>query len=179
MTPKFPIDCLLEPDSCSEIGVADLKDISYEMLTEADKLKKQMNGFLIGIIITDKIISQSSLRQLNSFSLDSVHHYKYGDDICLMDIHGLVVKPHMDVWNPFMALVGATNIGRSIANDIASRLDIIHLSNSVEVNYRNGYFEVSRPVINGQVYCKYRVKSDNPIIVSIKSGTIGYIRTDN
>ena len=178
MTPKFPIYCFLEPDSCSEIGVADLKDISYEMLTEADKLKKQMNGFLIGIIITDKIISQSSLRQLNSFSLDSVHHYKYGDDICLMYIHGLVVKPHMDVGNPFMALVGATNIGRSIANDIASRLDIIHLSNSVEVNYRNGYFEVSRPIINGQVYCKYKIKSDNSLILSIKSGVIGYLRTD-
>jgi len=96
----------------------------------------------------------------------------------LMDIYGLVVKPILDVGNPFLALVGATIIGRSIANDIASRLEIIHLSTSVEVNYRNGYFEVSRPIINGQIYCKYRVKSDNSLIVSIKSGAIGYLRTD-
>ena len=179
MAPKFPIYCFLEAEFCNEIGVVDIKDISYEMLTEADKLKKQMDGALIGVIISDNAIHQKALRQLNSFSLDSIHHYKYGGNICLMDIYGLIVKPNVDVGNPFIALVGATIVGRSIANDIASRLEIIHLSNSVEVNYRNGYFEVLRPVINGQVYCKYRVKSDNPIIVSIKSGTIGYIRTDN
>lgn len=176
--PKFPIYCFLEPGFCSEDGVVDLRDISYEMLTEADKLKKQMGGFLIGIIISDKIISKSALRQLNLFSLDGIHQYKYCDSICLMDIHGLVVNPHIDLGNPFIALVGDTVIGRSIANDITSHMDIIHLSNSVEVNYRNGYFEVSRPIISGQVYCKYRVKSDESLILSIKSGAIGYIKTD-
>ena len=178
MAPEFPIYCFLEAEFCNEKGVVDLKDISYEMLTEADKLKKQMDGALIGVIISDNAIHQKALRQLNSFSLNSIHHYKCGSNICLMDIYGLIVKPNVDVGNPFIALVGATIVGRSIANDIASRLEIIHLSNSVEVNYRNGYFEVSRPAINGQVYCKYRVKSDNPMIVSIKSGTIGYIKTD-
>lgn len=178
MTPKFPIYCFLEPDCCSDNGTVDLKDISYEMLTEADKLKKQIDGSLTGIIITDKTIHQSALRQLHSFSLDAVHHFQYSDSICLMDINGLVVKPCIDIGNPFIVLVGATIIGRSIANDIASRLDINHISNIVEVNYRNGHFEVSRPIINGQVYCKYNVKPNNPFILSIKPGAIGHLRTE-
>ena len=89
-----------------------LKDISYEMLTEADHLKKQMDGALIAVIISDNAIHQKALRQLNSFSLDSIHHYKHGGNICLMDIYGLIVKPNVDVGNPFMVLVGATIAGR-------------------------------------------------------------------
>lgn len=178
MTPKFPIYCFLEPDCSNGNGTVDLKDISYEMLTEADKLKKQIDGSLIGIIITDKIIHQGALRQLSSFSLDTVHHFQYTDSICLMDINGLVVKSCMNINNPFIVLVGATIIGRSIANDIASRLGIPHISNIVEVNYRNGQFEVSRPIISGQVYCKYNVKSNNTFILSIRPGAIGHLRTD-
>jgi len=178
MTQKIPIFCFLESDGCSGIGVVDLKDISYEVLTEADKLKQQMNGFVVGIIISDNNVSQSSLRQLSAFSLDCVHHYKYGGDICLMDVHGLVVKPLTDGKNPFMALVGATITGRSIANDIASRSNVVFLSNSLEINWKNAYFEVTRPIVNGQVYSKYKVASDRSLVISIKAGAIGYLKTD-
>lgn len=179
MTPKFPIYCFLEPDFNSNDGTSDLKDISYEILTEADKLKKQMDGSLIGVIITEKNIGKSALLQLSTYSLDSVYKYQYRGEICLMDIHGMIVKPHIDVGKPFIAIVGATITGQSIANDIASRLGIIYFSNSVEINFRNDYFEISRPIINGQVYCKYRVKSKNSLVLSIKPGAIGYLKTNS
>lgn len=178
MTSKYPIYCFLESEGCSEFGVADLKDISYEILTEADKLKQQMDGFLVGVIISENNISQSSLRQLNSFSLDYVHKYKYGGEICLMDVHGLFARSLTKGKHPFMVLAGATITGRSIANDIASRSDVVYLSNTLEINRKNGYFEVTRPIVNGQVYSRYKVSSDRSLVISIKAGAIGYLKTD-
>lgn len=172
------ICCFLETGGCSDTGVADLKEISYEILTEGEKLKRQVGGFLIGIIITENNIGQCSLRQLNTFPLDCVHHYRYGGDVCLMDVHGLILAPLMGGNNPYVALVGATCTGRGIANDIASRSDVVYLSNCLEISGKNGWFEVTRPIVDGQVYSRYKVASDRSLVVSIKAGAIGYLKTD-
>lgn len=177
MQAKYPIYCFLEADGCSGIGVADLKDISFEVLTEADKLKQQMDGYLAGIVVTDNNIGQRSLRQLSSFSLDCIHHYKYGGEICLMDVHGSIVRSLTDGKGPFMVLTGATSTGRSIANDIASRSDVVYLSNCLEINRKNGCFEVTRPIVNGQIYSRHKVASDRCLVISIKAGAIGYLKT--
>jgi electron transfer flavoprotein alpha subunit len=178
MASTCPIYCFLETGGSSDIGVADLKEISYEILTEGEKLKRQVGGFLVGIIITDDTIGQSSLCQLNAFPLDSVRHYRYGGDVCLMDVHDLVMAPLVDGNNPFVALVGATCTGRSIANDIASRSDAVYLSNCLEISGKNGCLEATRPIIDGQVYSRYKVASDRSLVVSIKAGAIGYLKTD-
>ncbi len=176
MPAKPAIYCFLETDFGREGETVDLREISYELLTEAEKLKRQMDATLVGILVSDRPPGTEALRQLGAFPLDRVCLLAYPGNVCLMDIHARVVRTFFPADGPFLVLVGGTIAGTSIANSIASAMDIVFISNSVEINFADNRFEVLRPVFNGQVYTKYSVAFGDPVVFGIKPGAIGYLK---
>ncbi len=176
MPAKPAIYCFLEHDFGREAESVDLRDISYELLTEAEKLKGQMDATLVAILVSDRPPRPEALRRLHAFPLDRFHFCRSPGNVCLMDVHGLVVSRVFDTDQPFLVLVGSTIAGTSIANNVASVMKIVFVSNNVEVNFANGRFEVVRPVFNGQVYTKYTVDFGSPVMFGIRPGAIGHLK---
>ncbi len=176
MAAKSTIYCFLEADPGRGVETVDLREISYELLTEAEKLKRQMDATLVGILVGDRPPGAEALRRLGSFPLDRVCVLEYPGNVCLMDIHARVAGTLFPGEGPFLVLVGGTIAGTSIANGIASAMKIVFLSNSVEVDFADNRFEVLRPVLNGQVYTKYSVAFENPVMFGIRPGAIGYLK---
>lgn len=178
MTESPVICCFLEADVSIDGGDVDLKEISYELLTEAEKLKKRMNGSLVGIAITGKGLSEHALHQINAYPLDCLFLVRYDGNACLLNRYDLLFRNRLGLAGPFVALVGHTAEGTSIAGNIVAALDAAYLSNNVEVDYSDPVFEVTRPALQGQVYCRYKVGFHRPVVFSMKPGSIGYLKND-
>ncbi len=176
MAAKPTIYCFLETDFGREGETVDLREISYELLTEAEKLKRQMDAALVGVLVCDRPPRGEALRQLGAFPLDRVCFFCYPGNVCLMDIHALVAGRFFPVDGPFLVLVGGTIAGTSLANSFAAAMKIVFISNSVEVNFADNRFEVLRPVFNGQAYAKYSVNFESPVMFGIRPGAIGYLK---
>jgi len=173
---KPTIYCFLEHDQGTEVEKVDLRDISYELLTEAEKLKIQMDATLVGVLVSDRPPRTEALRQLGGVPLDRVCLFQYPGNVCLMDIHALFSRTLFPADSPFVVLVGHTIAGTSIANNIASAMKIVFVSNAVEINFADNRFEVLRPVFNGQAYTKYAVDFECPVLFAVKPGAIGYLK---
>ncbi len=176
MAARPTIYCFLEHDPGGEVETVDLRDISYELLTEAEKLKRQMDARLVGVLVSDRPPRAEALRRLGAFPLDRVCFLRYPGNVCLMDLHALAARTLFAGDGPFLVLVGHTIAGTSIANNLASGMKIVFVSNAVEINFARNRFEVVRPVFNGQAYTKYAVDFESPVLIAVKPGAIGYLK---
>lgn len=173
------IYCVLELDTFSKNDTFYFKDISFEILTEAEKLKTEFKGLLVGILVTNKYVNEETLKPLAGYNLDSLYIYKYTqvDYYYYLDTIRNIFFEKINNKDLFVIMIGDNIVGSDIGVTLSSCLNIMYISGNVDISYSNSsnIVDLVRPIIGGKVYANNSVVFSNPLVLSIKAGSIGFL----
>ncbi len=106
---------------CEQRG-GQILDTSYELLSEGRKLADELNTYLSGVVLGNRI-SEDSLKKLGGYGADTVHYCEHellAD--YTTDAYTKVITALVQDKKPEIFLIGATTIGRDLGPRCAARL---------------------------------------------------------
>ena len=147
----------------------ELRDVTFEMLTLANRLGSENNLAVTALLLGYEAPDLSD--QLKGacdkvLVMDDPELANYNADPYLMALE-TVITNH----KPIMTLIGHTAAGMDLAPAIAARLSLPLITDCVEVNLADGRLEVLRQIYGGKINAHLIMKSYDQYLISLRTGS--------
>ena len=147
----------------------ELRDVTFEMLTLANRLGKEskatVTAFFLGHEAAD--LSESLKGSCDRVLLmDDPELANYNADSYLMALEA-VIKDR----KPVLTLIGHTATGMDLAPALASRLSLPSVTDCVEVSLAGGTPEVLRQVYGGKINAHLVMKPADQYLITVRTGS--------
>jgi len=147
----------------------ELRDITFEMLTSANKLGNEHGLAVTGLFLGH---GSSDLARKLTHACDTVlvmedpelANYNADHYLIAMD---QVIKDR----KPFLTMVGNTSMGMDIVPALAARLSLPLATDCVEVSIAEGRLEILRQIYGGKINAKLTMKPSDQYLISLRTGS--------
>jgi electron transfer flavoprotein alpha subunit len=148
----------------------ELRDITFEMLTVANRLAKEDNLTVTALFLGHEA---SDLAQGLKGACDRIlvmedpelAHYNADPYLEALEI---VIRDR----GPILTLIGHTAMGMDLAPALATRVSVPLVTDCVEVNLAEGKLEVLRQIYGGKINAQLNMKPSDHYLISIRTGSI-------
>lgn len=153
----------------TEHRVGELRDITFEMLTMANRLGKENNLAVTTLFLGHEA---SDLAQRLKDASDTVllmedpELANYNADPYLIAME-TVIKNR----GPILTLIGHTAMGMDLAPALATRISVPLVTDCVDVNLAEGKLEVLRQIYGGKINAQLNMKPSNQYLISLRTGS--------
>ena len=147
----------------------ELRDITFEMLTLANKLSRENNLAVTALFLGHEV---SDLSERLKCACDRVilmedpELANYSADPYLMAME-TVIKDR----KPMLTMIGHTAIGMDLAPAMAARLALPLVTDCVEVTLEDGRLKVLREIYGGKVNAELAMKPSDQYLISLRTGS--------
>ena len=147
----------------------ELRDVTFEMLTLANRLGSENNLTVAALLLGHEASDLSD--QLKSacdkiLMMDDPELANYNADPYLMAMETVITNR-----KPIVILIGHTAAGMDLAPAMATRLSFPLITDCIEVNLADGRLEVLRQIYGGKVNAQLIMKSSDQYFVSLRTGS--------
>ena len=147
----------------------ELRDITFEMLSLANRLGRENN---LGVTALFLGHDASNLSDRLKGACDTIllvqdpelAHYNADQYLVAMET---VIRAR----NPVLTLIGHTAMGMDLAPTVATRLSIPLVTDCVDVNLVEGRLEVLRQIYGGKVNAQLVMKPSDQYLISLRTGS--------
>ena len=147
----------------------ELRDVTFEMLTLANRLGSENNlavtALLLGYEASD-LSDQLKGACDKVLVMDDPELANYNADPYLMTLETVITNR-----KPIVTLIGHTAAGMDLAPAIAARLSLPLITDCVEVNLADGRLEVLRQIYGGKINAHLIMKSYDQYLISLRTGS--------
>lgn len=147
----------------------ELRDITFEMLTMANRLGRENNLAVTCLFLGHEA---SDLSERLKGACDTIllmqdpELANYNADPYLMAMETVIKR-----CKPVLTLIGHTAVGMDLAPAIATRLSLPLLTDCVEVNLEEGRLEVLRQIYGGKINARFSMKPSDQYLISVRTGS--------
>jgi electron transfer flavoprotein alpha subunit len=147
----------------------EVRDITFEMLTLADRLGRE-NNLTVTVLFLGHEASDLSERVKAACDLILLIEHpelaNYNSDQYLSAME-TVVKNR----KPVLTLIGHTTMGMDLAPALSTRLSIPLVTDCVDVNLVEGRIEILRQIYGGKVNAQLVMKQSDQYLISLRTGS--------
>jgi electron transfer flavoprotein alpha subunit len=147
----------------------ELRDITFEMLTLANRLGKEGGLAISALFLGHKA---PDLAQQLTGACDTV---LVMDDPALEnynpDPYLIVLEAIIHERNPILTMIGHTAMGMDLAPALAARLSLPLVTDCAEVNLAEGKLEVLRQIYGGKINAQLTMKPSDRYLISLRTGS--------
>ena len=147
----------------------ELRDITFEMLTVANRLGKDNNLAVTALFLGNDV---SDLAQQLTGACDTVlvmedpELANYNADPYLIALDE-IIKDRM----PFLTIIGHSAMGMDLVPALATRLSLPLVTDCVKLNLAEGRLEVLRQIYGGKINAQLTLKPSDRYLISIRTGS--------
>ena len=147
----------------------ELRDITFEMLTVANRLGKENNLAVTALFLGHEV---SDLAQQLTGACDTVlvmedpELANYNADPYLIALDE-IIKDRM----PFLTIIGHSAMGMDLVPALATRLSLPLVTDCVKLNLAEGRLEVLRQIYGGKINAQLTLKPSDRYLISIRTGS--------
>lgn len=146
----------------------EIHPVTYELIGKAKELAKEINHPVQALFIGNRISEKAN--ELLEYGIDELYIYDYEE------LEDFVIEPYTAVFEDFVekvkpssVLVGATNIGRSLAPRIAARLKTGLTADCTELEMKNNTDLVQiRPAFGGNIMAQIVTENNRPQFCTVR-----------
>ena len=147
----------------------ELRDISFEMLTLANRLGKEnnlaVNALFLGHEASD-LPGQLTGACDTVLVMDDPELANYNADPYLIALEE-VIKDRM----PFLTIIGHSAMGMDVVPALATRLSLPLVTDCAEVNLAEGRLQVLRQIYGGKINAQLTMKPSDRYLISLRTGS--------
>jgi electron transfer flavoprotein alpha subunit len=147
----------------------ELRDITFEMLTLANKLGRE-HGLAVAALFLGHEASDLAHKLTRACDtvlvMDNPELANYDADHYLIAMDE-VIRDRI----PFLTIVGNTSMGMDIVPALAARLSLPLVTDCVEVSIAEGRLEVLRQIYGGKINAKLIMKPSDRYLISLRTGS--------
>jgi electron transfer flavoprotein alpha subunit len=154
----------------AEHRAGELRDITFEMLTLANRLGKE-HGLAVTVIFLGH--ESSDLTRKLTGACDTVlvmedpELANYNADPYLIALEE-VIKDR----NPILTIIGHTSMGMDLVPALATRLSLPLVTDCAKVNLAEGRLEVMRQIYGGKIEAQLTMKPSDRYLISLRTGSV-------
>lgn len=147
----------------------ELRDITFEMLTLANRLGKEnklaVSALFLGHETSD--LAGQLTRACDTVLLMEDHELaNYNADPYLIAIEAIINDR-----NPILTIIGHTAMGMDLAPALAARLSLPLVTDCAEVNLAERKLEVLRQIYGGKINAQLTMKPSDRYLISLRTGS--------
>jgi len=147
----------------------ELRDITFEMLTMANRLGKE-NGMAVTALFLGNEASDLSERLKGACDtillMEDPELANYNADQYIMAME-TVIKTR----NPTLTLIGHTAMGMDLAPSMAARLSLPLATDCVEINLAERRLDVLRQIYGGKINARLTMKPSDQYLITLRPGS--------
>lgn len=147
----------------------ELRDITFEMLTLANRLGKENNLAVTALFLGHEV---SDLAQQLTGACDTVlvmedpELANYNADPYLIALD-TIIKDRM----PFLTIIGHSAMGMDLVPALATRLSLPLVTDCVKLNLAEGRLKALRQIYGGKINAQITLKPSDRYLISIRTGS--------
>jgi electron transfer flavoprotein alpha subunit len=147
----------------------ELRDITFEMLTLANRLGKE-NGFTVTALFLGHEASDLAGQLTGACDtvlvMDDPELANYNAEPYLITLDA-VIKDRM----PFLTIIGHTSMGMDLVPALATRLSLPLATDCVELHLAEGRLEILRQIYGGKINAQLTMKPSDRYLISLRTGS--------
>jgi len=147
---------------------AEIRDISYELLSCGKKLAEDNGMKLTAVILgseVDDILSSIKLHADRLLVIDNEIFKEYNAETYQIALADLIQKE-----NPFLFLIGHTAFGWDLCPALATQLSIPFTTDCLDVEINDGKLQVVRQMYDGKLSAKVTLRDHNSYMITLRAG---------
>ncbi|MBW1690929.1 MAG: electron transfer flavoprotein subunit alpha/FixB family protein [Deltaproteobacteria bacterium] len=147
----------------------ELRDITFEMLTLANRLGKENDLIVTALFLgheASDLAGQLTGACDTVLVMDDPELANYNADPYLVALDA-VIKARM----PSLTIIGHTSMGMDLVPALAARTSLPLVTDCVEVNLAEGRLEVLRQIYGGKINAQLTMKPSDRYLISLRTGS--------